>query len=127
MNLEHQKQIQNMRSSYRKARKQLNASLKVCSLGTNSYLANVKAIAELDAKEREEEIRMGLQPANVGTLTKAEFLYIAHTSVMPANRAEAEALVRNQMLKDVPKLHYSDEDEAIRKQLDEQFNREVQK
>lgn len=115
------KLIRRMHKSYNDARKQIKAAMAECSAGTQTHLAHIKALAELDAKERAEEIAVGIAPQDLQKATQLEYHYVAHVHTIPANRAEAEALVREGMLKDLGKLHYSDEDEAIRKRLEEQF------
>jgi hypothetical protein len=116
-----EKLIRRMHKSYNDARKLIKKAMAECSVGTNTHLQHVKALAELDAKERAEEIEIGIVPQDLQKATKTEYHYIAHVHVMPANRAEAEAIVQAQTAKEVSKLHYTDADEAIRKQLEEDF------
>jgi hypothetical protein len=118
---DNEKRIRRMRKSYNDTRKLIREAMEKCSSGTNTHLQHVKALAELDAKERAEEIALGLAPQDLGRATKTEYHFVAHCHVLPANREEAEALVAAQTRKDVAKLHYSDADEAIRKQLEEKF------
>lgn len=115
------KRIKRMRKSYNDARKQIKSAMEQCSAGTQTHLAHIKALNELDSKERAEEIALGLSPQNLGAMVATEFLYIAHCPVIPTNRAELEKLLGERMVKACKDLHYSDEDEAIRKQLAEDF------
>jgi len=110
-----------MRRSYNDARKQIKTAMAECSAGTAVHLQHIKALAEIDSNERAEEIALGLSPQNLGALTKTEFHYIAHVHVLPANRAEAEAIVRSQIKKETAELNYSEADEAIREQLEKDF------
>lgn len=118
---ENEKRIRRMRKSYNDARKLIKEAMAQCSSGTNTHLQHVKALADLDAKERAEEISLGLAPQDLGAATKTEYHYVAFVHTVPANREEALALVRDGMLKDLGKLNYSDEDERIRKELEEKF------
>ena len=118
---EETKRIKRMRKSYNDARRQMKAALAICSMGSNTYLAHIKALAELDTKERAEEIALGLSPANLGAMVTTEFIYVAHVQAMPANRAELAQLLGKQMVKAVDGLHYDDADEAIREQLQSEF------
>ena len=116
-----EKRIRRMRKSYNDARKLIKAAMAECSSGTNTHLQHVKALAELDAKERAEEISLGLAPQDLGAATKTEYLFVAHCHTIPANREELKKLLDEQALKACKGLHYSDEDERIRKELEEQF------
>jgi hypothetical protein len=118
---EEAKRIKRMRKSYNDARKQMKAALAICSVGSNTHLAHIKALAELDTKERAEEIALGLSPANLGAMVTTEFIYVAHVQGMPANRAELAQLLTKQITKAVDGLHYDDADEAIREQLQSEF------
>jgi hypothetical protein len=118
---EETKRIRRMRKSYNDARKQIKAALAICSIGSNTHLAHIKALAELDTKERAEEIALGLSPANLGAMVTTEFVYVAHVQAMPANRAELEKLLGKQMVKAVDGLHYDDADEAIREELKQEY------
>ena len=118
---EETKRIKRMRKSYNDARKQMKAALAICTTGTNTHLAHIKALAELDTKERAEEIALGLSPANLGAMVTTEFIYVAHVQAMPANRAELAQLLTKQITKAVDGLHYDDADEAIREQLQSEF------
>jgi hypothetical protein len=118
---EETKRIKRMRKSYNDARKQMKAALAICSVGSNTHLAHIKALAELDTKERAEEIALGLSPANLGAMVTTEFVYVAHVQAMPANRTELAQLLKKQITKAVDGLHYDDADEAIREQLQSEF------
>jgi len=72
------KRVRKLHKSYRDARTQMKAALAICSPGSNTHLNHIKALAELDTKERAEEIALGLSPANLGALVTTAFIYIAH-------------------------------------------------
>jgi hypothetical protein len=115
------KRVKKLHKSYNDARKQIKAAMEQCSPGTNTHLAHIKALSELDSRERAEEIALGLTPANLGAMVTTEFIYVAHVQAMPANRAELEKLLGRQMVKASDGLHYDDADEAIREQLQSEF------
>ena len=101
--------------------KRLEAARDVCSIGTNSYRQYEQTIAEERRKHTAQLVEFGVIPQDLQQATKTEYHYVAFVHTMPANRAEAEALVRAGMLKDVAKLHYTDADEEIRRKLEENF------
>jgi hypothetical protein len=115
------KRVKKLHKSYNDARKRITEAILGLNPGTGVYLSYAKALQDLDSKERAEEIALGLTPANLGAMVTTEFHYVAHVSVMPATREEAEAIVRSQIKKDIPKLAISDADEAMRKQLGEEY------
>ena len=116
-----EKLIRRMHKSYNDARKLIKQAMAKCSVGTNTHLQHVKALAELDAKERAEEIAIGIVPQDLQKAAKTEYLYVAHCHTVPANREELEKLLSEQAIKACKGLHYTDADEAIRKQLEEKF------
>jgi hypothetical protein len=116
-----EKLIRRMHKSYNDARKLIKAAMAECSSGTNTHLQHVKALAELDAKERAEEISIGIVPQDLQKATKTEYLYVAHCHTVPANREELEKLLSEQALKACKGLHYSDADEEIRRKLEQDF------
>jgi hypothetical protein len=99
----------------------MKKALEKCTPGCSTYLAHIKALADLDAAERAEEVKLGLTPSNLGAAVKDEFLFISHVHVVPRNRQELEKLLKEQAIKACEGLHYSEQDEAIRKQLAEDF------
>lgn len=120
------KLITRMRRSYASARRTMKKALEQCTPGSSTYLQHIKALADLDAAEREEEIRLGLAPSNLAAVVKPEFLFISHVSTIPANRAELEKLLGKRMEKDCEELCYDEEDERIRQQFEEDFPSESQ-
>jgi hypothetical protein len=115
------KRVKKLHKSYNDTRKRMKAALAICSPGSNTHLAHIKALSELDSREREEEIALGLTPANLGALVTTAFLYVAHCPTVPANRAELEELLGNRMVKASDGVHYEEADEAIREQLQSEF------
>lgn len=118
---EEAKRIKRMRKSYNDARKQVKEAMAQCSAGTNTHLAHIKALAEIDSNERAEEIALGLSPANLGAMVTTSFVYVAHCPTIPANKAELEKLLHGQMVKACADVHYEPEDEAIRQSFEESF------
>ena len=116
-----QKRIRRMRRSYNDSRKQIKEAMAKCSVGTNTHLAHIRALSELDSKEREEEIKLGLSPQNLGAMIATEFLYISHVPVLPASREELDRILGKQMIKACEGLHYDEADEEIRRDLEEHF------
>jgi hypothetical protein len=101
--------------------KRLEAARDVCSIGTNSYRQYEQAIADERRKHTAQLVEFGVIPQDLQKATQVEYHYVAHCHTMPASRAEAEALVREGMLKDIGKLHYEPADEEIRATLEEKF------
>jgi hypothetical protein len=101
--------------------KRLEAAREVCSIGTNSYRQYEQAIAEERRKHTAQLVEFGVIPQDLQNAAQTEYHYVAFVHTMPANRAEAEALVHAGMVKDTPKLRYSDADEEIRCKLEQDF------
>ncbi|HXJ89139.1 MAG TPA: hypothetical protein VMS18_20140 [Candidatus Binatia bacterium] len=116
-----QKMVKRMRRSYGSARKRINKALEACTPGSNVYLAHLKALADLDSKEREEEQRLGLAPSNLGAAIKTEFVFISHVGTIPSNRQELEKILSKRLAKDCEDLCYDEDDERIRKELEDQY------
>jgi len=116
-----EKRIKAMRRSYNTARKQLTKAMGECRAGTNVFLQHVKALADIDAQERAEAIALGIAPQDEGRVSKTSYHYVAFVHTVPASREDAEALVQANMVKELPKLSYTERDEEIRKQLQEEF------
>ena len=113
--------IARMRKSYALARKQMKKALRECNVGTAVYLQHVRALADLDAAERDEEIKLGLSPSNLGALVQTHFTFVAHSCTVPTTAAALERILGTQMRKAAEGLCVSDEDVAIRRQLEEEF------
>lgn len=60
-------------------------------------------------------------PQDLLKATKTEYLYIAHSHTVPANREELATLLSRQQQKACEGLHYSEADEAIRTKLEQEF------
>ena len=116
-----EKLIRRMHKSYNDARKQIKEAMKQCSPGTQTHLHHVKALAELDAKERAEEISIGIVPQDLQKATKTEYLFVAHCHTIPANREELAKLLDEQAIKACKGLHYDEDSEAIRRELEEKY------
>ena len=118
----HEKLIRKLTRDHNATIKRLEAARNVCSIGTNSYRQYEQTIAEERRKHTAQLVEFGIIPQDLQKATKTEYHYVAHCHTIPANRAEAEALVHAGMLKEIGKLHYTDADEAIRKELEEKYN-----
>jgi len=118
---EEQKRIKKLHRSYSDARKQIREAMAKGNPGTAVHLQHVRALQEMDARERAEEVSLGLSPANLGAMVTTSFVYVAHVQQMPANAAELEKILGAQMVKACKELHYTPEDEAIREQLVQEF------
>jgi len=115
------KRVRKLHKSYSDARKRITAAMTETRPGTAVYLQYAKALQELDSKERAEEVALGLSPANLGAMVTTEFIYIAHSPVMPADREQLAILLGERMVKACEGLHYEDADEEARAQLGAEF------
>ncbi len=118
---DHQKLIKKLTRDHNATVKRLEAARDVCSVGTNSYRQYEESIASERRKHVASLVEFGVIPTDLGKATRTEFHYVAHVHVMPASREEAEALVRSQIKKDIPKLAISDADTAIRNTLEQEY------
>lgn len=101
--------------------KRLEAARDACSIGTNSYRQYEVSIADERRKHTAQLVEFGIIPQELQKATKVEYLYVAHCHTVPANREEMEKLLSEQAIKACKGLHYSDEDEAIRAKLEQDF------
>lgn len=124
-----EKLIRDLEAGYKANRKLLEKSLAACSIGTNSYLAHLKAMDDQFLKYADFRREIGVIPKNVGSTTEREFIFKAHAAkggavnttrvstpaqMQEIERAEAKEIKKGQCL--------SAEDEAIRAGFDEQFS-----
>ena len=117
--------IERMRKSYADARRQMKKALRECKVGTGVYLQHVRALADLDAAEREEEIKLGLSPQNLGALIQTHFTFVAHVCTVPYTDAALKKLLGTRMKKAAEGLHVSDDDNAIREALEQEFQNDA--
>ena len=116
-----EKRVRRMRKSYNDTRKQIKKAMEQCSPGTNTHLHHVKALSELDAKERAEEIALGLVPQDLGAVTKTHFAYVSHVASIPTTREELQTLLEQQKQKAVKGLHMTEADDAVREKFQQEF------
>ena len=107
---------------------------KECSPGTNSRLAYLKALQQLEIDYVDQITKMGVLPKNVQAQTTKRYIFKAHVSsggnvatVPVSSAAEVRELERIES-KEVKKGCFaSEEDEAIRAQLEAEFGGEAVK
>lgn len=115
------KLVAKMRRSYNAARREIKKAQKECTPGTQVYLQHIKALADLNAAEREEEIKLGISPSNLSTGVKTEFLFVSHVATIPTSREELQKLLGARLKKECEGLYLEDEDEAIREDFEKQY------
>lgn len=118
---EHEKLVRQMKRDYKALMAQFDEAIKQCTVGTQTHTRLLEAKSKASERHRAELQKFGILPENLGAVTKTEFLYVAHVPTVPANRAELDKLLGQQMQKACEGLNYSPEDEAIREQLDQEF------
>jgi hypothetical protein len=126
---ESDKLVRDLNAGYKANRKLIIESMKQCSVGTNSYLAHVKALDKQLLEYAEFRREIGVLPKNVHAETATQFVFKAHVSKggnvstvpvsTPAQMQELERAEAREV-----KRGYADspEDEAVRAAFDEQFS-----
>jgi hypothetical protein len=107
---------------------------KECSPGTNSRLAYLKALQQLEIDYVDQITKMGVLPKNVQAQTTKQYVFKAHvtssgnvTTVPVSTPAEVRELERIES-KEMKKGYFmSEEDEEIRAELEAQFGGEAVK
>ena len=107
---------------------------KECSPGTNSRLAYLKALQQLEIDYVDQITKMGVLPKNVQAQTTTQYIFKAHVSsggtvntVPVADGAEVRELERIESKEAEKGYFVSEEDEAIRAELEAQFGGEAVK
>ena len=118
---EHEKLVRQMKRDHKALMVQFDDAIKQCTVGTQTHTRLLEAKSKASERHRAELVKFGVLPENLGAVTKTEFLYVAHVPTVPANRAELDKLLGQQMQKACEGLKYSPEDEAIREQLNQEF------
>jgi hypothetical protein len=118
---EHQRLIKRLTRDHNATIKRLEAARDVCSIGTNSYRQYEESIASERRKHVQSLVDFGVIPQNLENAQKTEFHYISHVHVLPASRAEAEAIMQSQIKKEVAELNYTEADEAIRAEFESNY------
>jgi|SRR5271166_2885668 len=101
---------------------------KECSPGTNSRLAYLKALQQLEIDYVEQITKMGVLPKNVQAETTTNYVFKAHvaksgnvTTVAVSSPAEMQELERAE-IREMKKGYFaSEEDEAIRARFEAEF------
>jgi hypothetical protein len=100
---------------------------KECSPGTNSRLAYLKALQQLEIDYVEQITKMGVLPKNVASQTRTEYIFKAHVG---KGGSVQTTLVNKQQLHNIERAEEkeykkgmadSPEDEAIRAQFEAQY------
>ena len=107
---------------------------KECSPGTNSRLAYLKALQQLEIDYVDQITKMGVLPKNVQAQTTRQYVFKAHvtsggnvTTVPVSNAAEVRELERIESKEAEKGYFVSEEDEAIRAELEAAFGGEAVK
>jgi hypothetical protein len=125
-----EKAVTQLELTHRYARKDILAALKrkECSPGTNSRLAYLKALQQLEIDYVQQITEMGLLPRNVQAQTKTAYVFKAH--VGKGGTVQTLTVDSKQRLLDITRAEEkeyeagaanSPEDEAIRAQLEAEF------
>ncbi len=117
----HEKLIRKLTRDHNATIKRLEAARDACSIGTNSYRQYEVSIADERRKHTAQLVEFGIIPQELQKATKVEYLYVAHCHTVPANREELQRLLSEQAIKACKGLHYDEDSERIRKELEEKF------
>ena len=105
---------------------------KECSPGTNSRLAYLKALQQLEIDYVDQITKMGVLPKNVQAQTTTQYVFKAHVTsggsvntVPVSSAAEVRELERIESKETKKGYFVSEEDEAIRAELEAQFGGEA--
>jgi hypothetical protein len=93
--------------------------MKECTPGSANYLNAVKALNELNARERDELIKLGLVPSDLSIATTTSYHYVSFVGQFNSSE-EAQAAANKRDAKHT-KVYDSDEDNAIRQQLEAEY------
>jgi hypothetical protein len=125
-----EKAITQLEVTHKYVKKDILAALKQkeCSPGTNSRLAYLKALQQLEIDYVQQITEMGLLPKNVQAQTKTTYLFKAHVS--KGGGVQTLAVNSKQQLLDITRAEEkeykkgvadSPEDDAIRARLEAEF------
>jgi hypothetical protein len=98
-----------------------------CSPGTNSRLAYLKALQQLEIDYVEQITKMGVLPKNVASQTTTEYIFKAHVGkggsvqTTPVNKQQLRDVERAEEKECKKGMADSPEDEAIRAQFETQY------
>jgi hypothetical protein len=100
---------------------------KECSPGTNSRLAYLKALQQLEIDYVEQITKMGVLPKNVASQTTTEYIFKAHVGkggsvqTTPVNKQQLHDVEHAEEKECKKGMADSPEDEAIRAQFEAQY------
>ena len=98
-----------------------------CSPGTNSRLAYLKALQQLEIDYVEQITKMGVLPKNVASQTTTQYIFKAHigksgsVQTTPVNKQQLHDIERAETTECKKGMADSPEDEAIRAQFQAQY------
>jgi hypothetical protein len=125
-----EKAIRDLRDTHKYVKKDIEKALKSkeCSPGTNSRLAYLKALQQLEIDFAETMTKMGVLPKNVAAQTTTSYTFKAHVSkggnvstVPVSTPAQMQELERSEAREAKRGYANAPEDDAIRAGFDEQF------
>jgi hypothetical protein len=116
-----QRFIEQLHRDNDRTRRQINKGMKECAPGTANYLAAVKALNELNSKERDELIRLGLVPSDLSIATTTCYHYVSHVPGVFDSRDAAHTAVAKRDAKVADGVATSDEDERVRQGLEAEY------
>lgn len=100
---------------------------KECSPGTNSRLAYLKALQQLEIEYVEQITKMGVLPKNVASQTTTQYIFKAHVGqggsvqTTPVNKQQLTDIERAEAKECRKGMADSPEDEAIRAQFEAEY------
>jgi hypothetical protein len=127
---EAERAITQLEVTHKYVKKDILAALKQkeCSPGTNSRLAYLKALQQLEIDFVDQITKMGVLPRNVASQTTTEYVFKAH--VAKGGGVQTLAVDSKQQLLDITRAEEKEykkgvansaEDEAIRAQLEAEY------
>jgi hypothetical protein len=120
MKTEAERLIRTLKRDHKATIKRLETARDASNIGTNSYRQYEQAIADERRKHVAQLVEFGVIAQDLQAQTKTEYIFVSH--VAHAVTRETLATILAELDSKAHKgLHYSDKDEAIRKQLDEEF------
>ena len=103
---EHEKLIRQMQREHRQRVKKLTEARDKLQPDTTTWLRFDEAIAKENRDHRAECVRLGIIPENLALVSRTEYVFRAVVDSTPKRE------------------HTSAEDDAVRKQLDEEFSKQ---
>lgn len=96
--------------SFREHRQLLLDSMRGLDKGSRAYLDRLTALANLERKYRQERADRGLDPQDLGAVTRVEYVFTATTSAAPDTRTAERKLLEERYNKEFGYSAYGDED-----------------